>query len=229
MDKYKIAPSYILINGDQSDISTLHRIKPYRPNKFAQKIIFTIFCSLLFIFSLYHFLLKTPEKYISNDYSSLFGLRTNTNTRKSNIFLETPNNEISKLQAIQPVIGTITSGFGYRIHPTSKRLDFHPAVDIRAAENTPVHSILEGKVMETGTSKIFGKYIIINHFNNMQSKYCHCKKIIVRKGNTIKKGQIISNVGSTGMSTGPHLHLEIFIDKVNIDPLLILPPYNFEI
>lgn len=241
MDKYKTVQSYILINGNQPNISTVHSIKTDGSNK-SSHWIYNVLCFIFFILILYFCYsiiskIHTPKHGCLNPYLHIHkeGLTVTPpsdmankssgpfNSSPSNLISSLVKTQINSIQAVQPLAGTITSGFGYRIHPTSKKLDFHPAIDIKAPEYSPIHSILGGQVTEVGTSKIFGKYIIVTHNNNMKSRYCHCNKIIVREGNFIKRGQIISKVGTTGLSTGPHLHLEVSINDVNIDPLLIIP------
>lgn len=132
----------------------------------------------------------------------------------------TPNK--TYIKAIPPLNGNITSSFGYRIHPIYYNLDFHPAIDISSKNRSEIYSILPGKVKETGFSKIYGKYIIVTHSNNIESKYCHCQEILKKKGNNVAQGQVISTVGHTGLATGDHLHLEIKINNVSVDPLLLI-------
>lgn len=131
------------------------------------------------------------------------------------------------INAVFPLNGNITSSFGYRIHPIYYNLDFHPAIDIGSSNKSKIHSILPGVVKETGFSEIYGKYIIISHSNNIESKYCHCQEILKEKGNNVNQGQVISTVGHTGLVTGDHLHLEIKINNVAIDPLLLIKQKNF--
>ena len=129
---------------------------------------------------------------------------------------------ISEEIPIAPLKGNITSSFGYRVHPITGNLDFHDALDIGAQYREDIRSILSGEVKETGYSNIYGNYIIISHKNNIESKYCHCDKILKNKNKKVKKGEIICVVGHTGFVTGDHLHLEIKINDINIDPLLMI-------
>ncbi len=129
---------------------------------------------------------------------------------------------INKIKPICPVKGRVTSYFGYRFHPVTSRLDFHKAVDISAPYKSDIHPILSGKVKEIGFSKIDGNYIIISHKNNIESKYCHCETILKNKNSYVEPKNVISTVGHTGLATGDHLHLEIKINNVNIDPSLLI-------
>jgi murein DD-endopeptidase MepM/ murein hydrolase activator NlpD len=117
-----------------------------------------------------------------------------------------------------PVKGTITSGFGYRIHPTLKKVYFHYGTDIGAAKGTSVYASAAGTVEETGTSKVYGKYMIIRHSSNVSTFYGHCSKVSVKKGAKVKAGAKIGEVGSTGLATGSHLHFEIRYDDKYVDP-----------
>ncbi|MEN3045468.1 MAG: M23 family metallopeptidase [Candidatus Hydrothermales bacterium] len=102
----------------------------------------------------------------------------------------------------------------------------HPGIDIVAPLGTPVKSPLEGIVIEKGIDKDFGLYLWIDHKNGMKTFYGHLKEIVVRKGEWVKKGEIIGKVGSTGKSTGPHLHFEIWNKGFPLDPLNFTN-YNF--
>ncbi|MBP0979311.1 MAG: M23 family metallopeptidase [Oscillospiraceae bacterium] len=147
----------------------------------------------------------------------------NSQEPKQNNLYYNKNIILNKTTAISPLLQkNITSYFGYRFHPISYNLDFHPAIDISAPTKSKIRAILPGTVKEVGNSKIYGNYIIISHDNNLESKYCHCDQIFFKKYNRVSKGQVISSVGNTGLSTGSHLHLEIKINNINIDPLLLI-------
>lgn len=121
-----------------------------------------------------------------------------------------------------PLIGKITTYFGYRIHPITKKIDFHPAIDISGTNNSDIKSILSGQVNEIGESDIYGNYIIIQHRDGIRSKYCHCQKIYKNPGNKIEQGEVIASVGHSGLATGDHLHLEIEINDIKVDPLILI-------
>lgn len=125
---------------------------------------------------------------------------------------------------MQPPIaqGRITSRFGYRIHPITKAFGFHSGMDIAAPFDTPIACVLPGKIKETGTNKSYGNYIIVEHSGGFESFYGHCSKIIAQPGAVIRKGEIIAKVGSTGVSTGDHLHFEVRLDGVCFDPQWLL-------
>lgn len=119
--------------------------------------------------------------------------------------------------------GRLTSPFGYRINPISGRSTFHRGVDIAAPKGNPVIAAGKGKVLKAEFDKIYGNFIIIKHPGGYETLYGHLDKILVTSGSFIVGGAIIGEVGSTGYSTGPHLHFEIKSSKKNENPLLILP------
>ncbi len=122
-----------------------------------------------------------------------------------------------------PLTGSITSPFGYREHPISGQPDFHTGIDIAAAEGTAIHCAADGKVTEAGWSEIYGNYLIISHSENFQTKYAHCSRLIARQGDVLRRGERIAQVGSSGVSTGPHLHFECIVEEQRCDPLWLLP------
>ncbi len=118
-----------------------------------------------------------------------------------------------------PLNGTITSPFGYRLHPITGLLDFHTGIDIAAPSKTAICAALPGKVTEIGVSAIYGNYVVIDHQNGLQTAYSHCSSIIVKKNTVVRQGDRIALVGSTGISTGPHLHFELRLNGQVVDPL----------
>ena len=129
---------------------------------------------------------------------------------------------ITTAKPTAPVTGPITSDFGYRYHPITFEPDFHTGLDIAAAEGTAIHVALPGVVAETGESPSYGNYIIVEHSPNFCTTYNHCKEIIAREGTVLRKGDRIATVGSTGISTGPHVHFEVIVNGLKANPLWIL-------
>lgn len=122
----------------------------------------------------------------------------------------------------------LTSPFGYRVNPVSGNYGFHTGIDLAAAEGTPVSAAFYGKVRECGESDVWGKYILLEHSDNCETYYCHLSEIYVTEGAVIRRGETIGLVGSTGWSTGPHLHFEVRIDGVRVDPEYLLYPEKNE-
>jgi murein DD-endopeptidase MepM/ murein hydrolase activator NlpD len=103
----------------------------------------------------------------------------------------------------------LTSNFGYRISPISGKWKFHSGIDLAAPEGTSVFACRAGQVSQTGYNATYGNFIILLHYNGMTSVYAHLSKISVEKGAKINGGTEIGKVGTTGASTGPHLHFEL--------------------
>lgn len=132
--------------------------------------------------------------------------------------------------SVTPVVpvknARITSDFGYRTNPVSGKYGFHTGIDLAADEGTPVAASFYGKIIETGSSDVWGNYILMEHSESFQTYYCHLSEIYVSEGAVIRQGETIGLVGSTGWSTGPHLHFEVRINGVRVNPEILLYPDN---
>lgn len=115
-------------------------------------------------------------------------------------------------------LGMVTSGYGYRVHPITGEKDLHRGVDLAAAEGTPIKAIQDGRVVSAGEAGSYGMCVVIEDENGYQSRYAHCASISVTTGQEVKRGDVIATVGSTGQSTGPHLHLEIMLNGEYLNP-----------
>ncbi|VAX28027.1 Membrane proteins related to metalloendopeptidases [hydrothermal vent metagenome] len=109
--------------------------------------------------------------------------------------------------------GYISSNFGWRIHPLTGKRNFHSGVDVAAWPGSPVRATADGIVSFAGWSGGSGKLVVIEHGFGFTTCFAHNRKIIVKVGQRVKRGDIISYVGSTGNTTGPHVHYEVWIDK----------------
>lgn len=119
--------------------------------------------------------------------------------------------------------GIITSGFGSRVDPfTGSSIGFHSGIDIAAPYGTQVYASRSGKVETTGYSDVYGNYVVIVHDSAWETLYGHLSAILVTKGQGVKTGDQIGLVGSTGMSTGPHLHFETRHRGLATDPVPML-------
>lgn len=116
---------------------------------------------------------------------------------------------------------TITSPFGWRTHPITKKWRFHTGIDIGLEYGTPIPALFDGQVVWAQSFKGYGNTVLINHGHQTFTLYGHCSRILVVYGQTVKAGQIIAEVGSTGISTGPHLHLEYWVNNRYVDPMVI--------
>ena len=117
-----------------------------------------------------------------------------------------------------PVHGKITSKYGYRDHPIIEDASFHTGIDIAAKSGTSVLSFAEGVVVDARYNDTYGNYVLIKHSGGIHSFYGHNSKLNVKTGAKVKKGQKIAEVGTTGLSTGPHLHFEVRNGTKRLDP-----------
>lgn len=113
----------------------------------------------------------------------------------------------------------ITSSYGERTHPISGAWDFHTGIDIAAAQGTKIYPIYAGEVTATGFSQSYGNYVKIRHCGNLETIYCHCSEVLCKTGDRVTTNDEIALVGSTGVSTGPHLHLSVLADGYYVDPM----------
>jgi murein DD-endopeptidase MepM/ murein hydrolase activator NlpD len=128
--------------------------------------------------------------------------------------------ELKNLPSILPVRGTLISGFGMRSHPVYGRGHFHTGLDFACPVGTPIHASGDGIVsFAGGDDNGYGIQVDIDHQNGFQTKYAHLSRVVVAPGKQVKRGEMIGYSGSTGLSTGPHLHYEIMKGGVKIDPI----------
>lgn len=123
-----------------------------------------------------------------------------------------------------PVQGEITSDYGWRKSPFErKKTSFHDGIDIANRAGTPILAAGDGKVTFAGWQAAYGKMILIDHGSGFVTRYGHNSAMLVKVGDVVKKGQIIAKMGSTGRSTGSHVHFSIFKSGISQDPLIYLP------
>jgi murein DD-endopeptidase MepM/ murein hydrolase activator NlpD len=134
--------------------------------------------------------------------------------QKKDLFASTPN--------IFPVQGWISSGFGRRINPFTKKREFHQAIDIVTPWGTEVKAAAQGKVIFAGWLNPYGLAIKVRDGYGYSTVYGHLSRILVKKGSWVSKGEVIGRVGSTGRSTGPHLHFEVWLKGKPINPLNLM-------
>ncbi|MCF7857916.1 MAG: M23 family metallopeptidase [Candidatus Cloacimonetes bacterium] len=120
---------------------------------------------------------------------------------KDELYLNTPS--------IYPAYGRISDSYGWRTHPITSNRNFHNGLDIGNKTGTPIYAVADGKISSIGQQKYFGKYIAVKHKFGYQTNYAHLHKIYVKKGELVKRGQIIAEMGDSGRSTGAHLHFEV--------------------
>ena len=120
----------------------------------------------------------------------------------------------------------VSSGFGIRVHPISKDKRAHKGIDYAAPSGTPVRSVGDGTIVFAGAQRGYGNVIEVSHRNNKTTVFAHLSRIDVKKGQKVEQGAVIGAVGSTGFSTGPHLHFEFRVDGDHQDPLTIANERN---
>ncbi|MGE5544886.1 MAG: M23 family metallopeptidase [Bacillota bacterium] len=165
---------------------------------------------------------------ISKEISSLQFL-LNEREKETLTLLNLATNNINKLRSIPnhwPLGGEITSTFGWRGSPFSRSRssrEFHDGIDIAAPYGSEVHAAADGVVIEAGWVAGWGRIIKIRHNGGLVSVYAHNSRILVKPGDSVTKGTVIAKVGSSGRSTGPHLHFTIEKDGKAVDPMIYLP------
>jgi len=141
---------------------------------------------------------------------------------------ESKQEMLAAIPAITPVKSTATnvaSGFGTRIDPIYKTPKFHYGMDFSGKTNTPIYATGDAKVVEISkSSRGYGNHIVLKHGFGYETSYSHLNKILVKKGQTVKRGEIIGMMGNTGKSTGTHLHYEVIKDGRKVNPLFFF--YN---
>ncbi|WP_298715939.1 M23 family metallopeptidase [Chitinophaga sp.] len=144
---------------------------------------------------------------------------------------------LASIPAIQPVankdLDRIASGFGYRIDPIYKTVKFHSGLDFTAPSGTPIYATGDGVIEEASLSDVgYGNHVVVNHGYGYKSLYGHMVRIKAKRGQSVKRGDILGWVGSTGKSTGPHCHYEVMKNGVKVDPVYFfyndLTPEEFD-
>jgi len=118
----------------------------------------------------------------------------------------------------RPVPGTVSSKFGMRRHPILGYSRMHKGMDFRAGYGTPILAAADGRVVRAGWAGGYGKQVRLNHAGGLATSYAHMSRIVAQPGQSVRQGQVIGYVGSTGLSTGPHLHYEAYINGKPINP-----------
>ena len=139
----------------------------------------------------------------------------------SSIFsqLEGKRNLLAATPSIRPLKGWISSRFGYRESPFTGRREFHRGLDIATHAGSPIIAPADGIVTYAGSKGLMGKMVAIEHGFGMVTRYGHTQDILKKKGDRVKRGETIALVGNTGRSTGPHLHYEIRLNGVAVNPM----------
>jgi len=129
--------------------------------------------------------------------------------------------KVKELVGKIPVSGRLTSKFGMRQHPILGVMRMHNGIDIAADKGSAIENVMDGKVIFAGKRGGYGNTVVVEHESGWTTMYAHCEKINVAVGDVVQKGENLATVGSTGLSTGPHLHFELQQNGKAIDPLKV--------
>ncbi|MFS8653592.1 MAG: M23 family metallopeptidase [Limnochordia bacterium] len=136
---------------------------------------------------------------------------------------ESYEHKLRHTPSIWPVEGRITSEYGYRRHPITGRNHLHAGIDIAVPTGTPVKATAAGKVVHAGPDGGYGLTVVIDHGYGWRTLYAHNSRVLVKAGDTVERGDVIALAGSTGVSTGPHVHYEVHVDGKPVNPRAFLP------
>ena len=135
----------------------------------------------------------------------------------------TTEDYVSNKDFKQPVSGyTVTSRYGWRTDPFTKKKDFHTGIDLAVTQGTSIYPVLSGIVQKTAYNSSYGNYVLILHENGLATKYCHMQYVFVRQGQKVTEQDVIGTVGQTGAATGPHLHFEVLYNDKRYNPAVAL-------
>jgi len=134
-------------------------------------------------------------------------------------YLEDQKSLLASTPSIWPVKGWLTSSFGYRTSPFTGRREMHKGIDVATRTGTPIIAPADGIVVFSGREGGFGNMLLIDHGYGIMTRYGHCASLEVKKGDKVKRGDVVAKVGNTGRSTGPHLHYEVAVNGVAVNPM----------
>jgi murein DD-endopeptidase MepM/ murein hydrolase activator NlpD len=139
-------------------------------------------------------------------------------------FVDYRHNIWDHTPSVMPASGNWTSGFGYRVHPVSGRYAMHNGLDISGTRWTPVYATANGMVAVAQRENGYGNLVVLDHGNGYKTKYGHLNRILVNKGQLIKRFDLLGYMGSTGTATGVHVHYEVVRDGAYLDPQRFILP-----
>jgi murein DD-endopeptidase MepM/ murein hydrolase activator NlpD len=134
-------------------------------------------------------------------------------------FLEEQKSMLACTPSIWPTKGWVSSRFGYRTSPFTGKKEFHRGLDISARQGTPIVAPADGLVASAGKDYGYGNVLTIQHGHGLKTRFAHLSKMLVKKGQSVKRGQEIALMGNTGRTTGTHLHYEVHLNGVAVNPI----------
>lgn len=169
---------------------------------------------------------ELAEDYAEFDYKfkSIKSLASNLEEQVHNLdqYLLDKESVLRSTPTTMPANGWITSYFGHRISPTAGVRKMHEGLDVGARYGTPITAPADGVITFAGKKAGFGLFVQIDHGYGIETIYAHSQKILAKNGQKIKRGDLLAKVGSTGASTGPHLHYEVRVNGIAVDPLYFI-------
>jgi murein DD-endopeptidase MepM/ murein hydrolase activator NlpD len=169
------------------------------------------------------------DELVGSIYTSLKNLTNRIDAQKKSYatiekLIDNKEQMLAATPAIQPVsnedLNRVASGFGYRIDPIYKTVKMHAGLDFSAPQGTPIYATADGVVKLAGFSGSgYGNHVVINHGYGYETLYGHMVRVKARRGQRVKRGEVVGYVGSTGKSTGPHLHYEVHKNGRKLDPV----------
>ena len=153
---------------------------------------------------------------------SVFVKKRNAKVAKEITENKTLTSKVIKISNFPVKDGSLSSGFGMRKHPIHGNIRMHSGIDIAAASGTKVQAMGEGIVVFSGRKSGYGNNIEVKHGNSVLTRYSHLKEILVEVGQKVMPEDVIGFIGNTGVSTGPHLHLEVALNETEVDPTIFL-------
>jgi murein DD-endopeptidase MepM/ murein hydrolase activator NlpD len=132
--------------------------------------------------------------------------------------LQDQQNLLASTPVVRPCPGWTTSSFGYRISPFTGRREFHKGFDIANRKGTPITATADGMIAFAGPKGLLGNTVVVDHGHGMVTRYGHLEKVMVKRGTPVKRGDTIGLMGNTGRSTGPHVHYEVHLNGIPVNP-----------
>ena len=166
------------------------------------------------------------ERYAEFDYKfnvlSNYVQKLEVGVHKLDQFLLDKESFLRSTPTLLPTKGWVTSYYGPRISPISNRLKMHEGIDIGAESGTPIIAPADGVVAYSGRRLGFGNFVQLDHGYGVETIYAHAKNLSVNKGDIVTRGDVLADIGSTGYSTGPHVHYEVRVNGTPVDPLFFI-------
>lgn len=175
---------------------------------------------------------ETPEAAPANRLDSLLEFRFDQ--LKESLLVDAKNLEtiyekldarrtyLESVPSLWPARGFLASGFGVRLSPFTSTKVFHHGLDIGAAIGSPARAAAGGKVVRSGFESLYGNLVVIDHGNGYRTVYGHLSERMVQDGDIVQRGEVIGKVGKTGRTTGPHLHYEVHVNGLPVNPIRFL-------